>query len=173
MWAAPTPQMLLPATTWFPTGDSSGSPIPLVGVRSTSGRAGAVNTGRSSTSRYRSTVSRQPSKVWIEICERAAAPLNLAMVHEMLVILRQRAPSATYYISPLNSYSPSNICAITGPNGVADATNLANEAVSKGLALAGPTIGPLTSQNTVTDLCHPNTGGESLLGSQLASFFGG
>ena len=94
------------------------------------------------------------------------------MVQEMFAILRLRAPSATYYISPLNSYSPSNICAITGPNGVADATNLANEAVSKGLALAGPTIGPLTSQNTVSDMCHPNTSGESLLGSQLASFFG-
>ena len=114
----------------------------------------------------------QPSKVWIEICERAAAPLDFAMVQEMFAILRQRAPSATYYISPLNSYSPSNICAITGPNGVADATNLASEAVSNGLALSGPTIGPLTSQNTVSDMCHPNTSGESLLGSQLASFFG-
>ena len=115
----------------------------------------------------------QPSKVWIEVCERAAAPLDLAMVRQMFAILRQRAPSTTYYISPLNSYSPSNICAITGPNGVADAASLANEAVANGLALAGPTIGPLTSQNTVSDMCHPNSAGESLLGSQLANFFGG
>jgi len=139
---------------------------------------GSLDLWTSGSSRYWSLFDRQvqkygqPSKVWIEICERAAAPLDFAMVQEMFAILRLRAPSATYYISPLNSYSPSNICTVTGPNGVADATNLANEAVSKGLALAGPTIGPLTSQNTVSDMCHPNTGGESLLGSQLASFFG-
>ncbi len=139
---------------------------------------GSLDLWTSGSSRYWSLFDQQvqrygqPSKVWIEICERAAAPLDFAMVQELFAILRQRAPSATYYISPLNSYSPSNICAITGPNGVADATNLANEAVSKGLALAGPTIGPLTSQNTASDLCHPNTSGESLLGSQLARFFG-
>jgi len=115
----------------------------------------------------------QPSKVWVEICERAAAPLSFVMTQEALAILKQRAPFATYYISPLNSYSPSNICGITGPSGVADATELVREAVSAGLALAGPTIGPLTAQNTVSDMCHPNTAGESLLGSQLASFFDG
>ncbi len=115
----------------------------------------------------------QPSKVWIEICERAVAPLNFGMVQQVFTVLKQRAPSATYYISPLNSYSPSNICALTGPNGVADAARLADEAVSNGLSLAGPVIGPLTVQNTVSDMCHPNTGGESLLGSQLATSFDG
>jgi len=115
----------------------------------------------------------QPSEVWIEICERAVAPLDFGMVQQVFKILRQRVPSGTYYISPLNSYSPSNICALTGPNGVADAARLAEEAVSNGLSLAGPTIGPLTAQNTVSDMCHPNMLGERLLGSQLASFFEG
>src|SRR2546422_2112376 len=53
--------MLLLATIRFPTGDSSGSPIPRAGVRSTSGRAEAAGTGLSSTSRCRHTVSRRRS----------------------------------------------------------------------------------------------------------------
>jgi hypothetical protein len=113
----------------------------------------------------------QPIEVWIQICERATYPLTYSMVQQTFLILNQHAPSAKYYISPLNSYNPSNICSLTGPNGVADATALANEAVSNGLASAGPVLGPLTAQNTQSDLCHPNTAGEILLGGQLASFF--
>ncbi len=140
---------------------------------------GSLDLWTSSTSRYWSLFDQQvqkygqPSKVWIEICERAVAPLNSGMVQQVFAVLKQRAPSATYYISPLNSYYPSNICALTGPNGVADAARLADEAVSNGLSLAGPVIGPLTAQNTVSDMCHPNTSGETLLGSQLATFFDG
>jgi len=113
----------------------------------------------------------QPSEVWIQICERATNPLTYSIVQQTFSILGQHAPSASYFISPLNSYNPSNICSLTGPNGVADATTLANEAVSNGLAAAGPVLGPLTAQNTQSDLCHPNTAGEILLGGQLASFF--
>ncbi len=113
----------------------------------------------------------EPTVVWVEICERAVAPITFSMVQQVFAILKQHAPSATFSISPLNSYSPSNICALTGPNGVADATNLANQAVAGGLASIGPIVGPLTAQNTQSDMCHPNTSGESLLGGQLAAFF--
>ncbi len=112
-----------------------------------------------------------PSIVWIEICELHTTPLNFTMVQHVFAVLKTQAPSAVYYISPLNSYSPSGICGLTGPNGVADATTLANQAVAGGLARAGPTIGPLTSQNTQSDMCHPNQAGEMLLGSQLVGFF--
>lgn len=113
----------------------------------------------------------QPAKVWVEICEMASHPLNFSMTQQVIAILKSKSPSATVYISPLNSYSPPGICSLTGPNGVADATRLANEAASNGLATSGPILGPLTQQNTNQDLCHPNTAGEELLGSQLVAFF--
>jgi len=115
----------------------------------------------------------QPAKVWIEICELASHPLNYSVVQQVITILRSKTPTATFYISPLNSYSPSGICSLTGPNGVADAVRLADEAVTNGLALPGPILGPLTPQNTQSDMCHPSTTGEQLLGSQLVSFFEG
>jgi len=115
----------------------------------------------------------QPSKVWIQICERAARPLSSSDVQEAISNLRQHAPSATFYISPLNSYSPPGICALTGPNGVADSTNLANQAVSSVLATQGPSLGPLTPESTQPDMCHPNVAGAELLGSQVGAFFDG
>ena len=115
----------------------------------------------------------QPLKVWIQICENPeTAILTFSMVQETITMLRQYVPSAQYYISPLNSFSPSNLCQITGPNGVQDATNLANEAVSSGLALQGPILGPLTSSQTLPPSnCHATTAGMMLLGSQLSGFF--
>ncbi len=113
----------------------------------------------------------QPSEVWIQICELATRPLTFADVQGTVAILKQHVSSAIFYISQLNAYSPSNICALTGPNGVADSASLVNQTVSSALALRGPILGPLTAQNTVSDMCHPNAVGEQLLGSQLVSFF--
>ncbi len=112
-----------------------------------------------------------PSAVWVNLCERASRPLTFNDVRQTINILRRHAPGAMYYISPLNSYSPPGICKLTGPKGVQDTTNLASQAVANGLALRGPILGPLTSQTLNPDLCHPNTEGEKLLGSQLSSFF--
>ena len=114
----------------------------------------------------------QPLKVWIQICEDAQRKLTFEDVQKTINLLRERVPRAKYYISPLNSFSPTDICQITGPNGVQDATNLADEAVSSGLALQGPILGPLRGSQTLPPgMCHPNTAGQTLLGSQLASFF--
>jgi len=113
----------------------------------------------------------QPQKVWIQICEDASHPLTFNDVTTVIRILRQFSPHATFFISPLNTYSPVGLCSITGPNGVQDATKLANEAVSAGLAMQGPILGPLTAQNTYSDHCHPNPTGQTLLGSQLNAFF--
>lgn len=112
-----------------------------------------------------------PSVVWVNLCERAARPLTFNDVQQTISILRRHAPAATYYISPLNTYSPVGICKLTGPKGVQDTMNLANQAVANSLALLGPILGPLTSQALNGDLCHPNAEGEKLLGSQLSSFF--
>lgn len=113
----------------------------------------------------------QPRVVWINICERAVAPISYKMVQQVFAMLKTHAPAATYYISPLNSYSPSGICALTGPNGVADSAALADQAVASGLALTGPVLGPLTAQTTQSDMCHPNTSGKVLVGGQLEAFF--
>jgi hypothetical protein len=113
----------------------------------------------------------QPSEIWIQICELATHPLTFADAQQTVAILKQHVSTTVFYISQLNAYAPSSICALTGPNGVADSARLVNQTVSSGLALRGPILGPLTAQNTVSDMCHPNVAGEQLLGSELVAFF--
>ena len=120
----------------------------------------------------------QPQIVWVNLCEFAASPATFSDVQNMLSILRSYTPDAVFYISPLNSYVSGYICPLTGANGVQDTTNLANEAVAAGLASQGPILGPLgpapvgnPTGGTLQNSCHPNTAGEILLGTQLASFF--
>jgi len=114
----------------------------------------------------------QPKIVWIQICEETTVLLTPLMVNQTIANLRSFSPNAKIYISPLNTYDPVGSCKLTGPNGVQDATRLANQAVAEGLALAGPILGPLNSQNTV-DGCHPNQAGMILEGNQLNAFFNG
>src|SRR5208282_3197217 len=120
----------------------------------------------------------QPQIVWVNLCEFAASPATFSDVQNMLSILRSYTPNAVFYLSPLNSYVSGYVCPLTGANGVQDTTNLANEAVAAGLALQGPILGPLgptpvgnPTGGTLLNSCHPNTAGEVLLGTQLASFF--
>jgi hypothetical protein len=119
----------------------------------------------------------QPQDIWFQICEFAGnVPEAFSQVQTVISNLRSLSPNAVIYVSPLNSYNPSNICGITGPNGVSDATKNANLTVAAGLALAGPgayglpVLGPLTASTTV-DGCHPNDAGLAILGPQMASFF--
>ncbi|MGO9645059.1 MAG: hypothetical protein ACLPY5_09960 [Candidatus Bathyarchaeia archaeon] len=117
----------------------------------------------------------QPKIVWLQICEAQTTPLTPLMVNETIANIQALSPGVTIYISPLNTYAPVGSCGITGANGVEDATTLANQAVAEGLALPGPILGPLNSQNTVgggPDAgCHPNQAGEILEGNQLNAFF--
>src|SRR5208282_1001649 len=131
------------------------------------------NTGITYWAEYRQQIAAygQPKIVWIQICEDSLVKITPIMVGQVLGILRTLSPNAVFYISPLNTYSPVGLCPITGPNGVQDATRLADQAVSEGLALQGPILGPLTTQNTIIDHCHPNPTGQELLGSQLKTFF--
>jgi len=113
----------------------------------------------------------QPKIVWVQICEHVAVKLTTTMLIQAFKILRSFSPNATFYVSPLNTYSPVGLCSITGPNGIQDATSLDKQAVSHGLALQGPIMGPLTTSTTISDNCHPNQAGEQLLGTELKVFF--
>lgn len=113
--------------------------------------------------------------VWVNLCENfLRVPASYADVQAMFTILRTVAPGLTYYVSPINMYNPVTLCSMMGRNaqGITDTDTWANEAETAGLALRGPSMGPLGISTTLADGCHPNAAGESLLGQQLAHFFG-
>jgi len=147
------------------------NPYPTIG--------GTIDKWASSSSEYWTEYSQQlqiygqPQKVWIQICEDTQVQATPAMVNQVLETLRTLSPNVTVYISPLNTYDPVGFCNITGQNGVQDSSALANQAVSQGLALQGPILGPLNAQTTESDGCHPNAAGRQLLGTQLEEFFNG
>jgi len=115
----------------------------------------------------------QPKAVWVELCEQAVSPVNFTSVRDELNILRAHTtPSAVFYISPLNLYAQGILCPATGPHGVNDTIGFVNEAVVQGLAQRGPVLGPLATSLLQSDMCHPNSAGQTLLGNQLAGFFG-
>lgn len=133
-----------------------------------------------------------PPVIWVQMCEildprerRGYHVTTFGDVQTMLANLRQHAPRSKVYISPLQSYDPPTLCKKMGPDGeeIAQMTDLANQAVAAGLALPGPgagsnpNLGPLTAQTVASDGCHPGgyphdgSGGDTLLGGQLANFF--
>ena len=116
----------------------------------------------------------QPSEVWVQLCERYDTnPSTYAQVRSIFSILKNHAPNATYYLSAINIYNPTNICSFMGPSGQGETDTLAwrDQAVAEGLALRGPDMGPLDATNTNGGLCHPNDAGELLLGRELKDFF--
>jgi len=116
------------------------------------------------------TIYGQPKIVWVQLCTGVDANTSFANVTTMLSILQTYSPGVIVYISPLNSFDGIT-CSITGPNGVQLATGFAQQAVSAGLALQGPIMGPLNSTTTISDHCHPNAEGQQILGQQLQQFF--
>lgn len=118
----------------------------------------------------------QPQKVWVQLCEPygGAGITDYAHVKLMLANLKTHSPSTVAYISAINVYDPRvGTCALMGANGQGetDTENWRDQAVRDGLAKKGPDMGPLNSSNTVADHCHPNSAGETLLGTQLHNFF--
>ncbi len=112
----------------------------------------------------------KPKAVWVQVCM-----FSYDSVKKAIANIKTRVPEAKIYISPLNSYDPSELCTMIGSRGVTMTTGFANQAVQEGLALAGPmNLGPLNSQQVTEDYfgkCHPNAEGQALIGKQLADFF--
>jgi hypothetical protein len=132
-----------------------------------------------------------PPVVWVQMCEDLwRGTSNYAQgsydeVQAMLRNLKAHAPTSIVYISPLQDYEPATLCPLMGPGGEAlpQLKQWANQAVSDGLARAGPgaggvpNLGPLTVTTAFTDHCHPSGGphgpgpGAVFLGGQLVAFF--
>src|SRR5262249_3553364 len=130
-------------------------------------------------SAYSSMVSKhgQPRYVWVQMCERDGLPANYDVVLQIISNLRTRTPNAILIASGLNDFDPNpGLCPAVGPlsgpgNSVYDTNVWADQLVLDGIAaVRGPYLGPLTIATTVTDHCHPNAAGETLLGSQFEPF---
>lgn len=114
----------------------------------------------------------QPRAVWVQLCENEERPVTYEHVKAMMANLKNHAPNSAYFISPLNSYDPKNLCSILGPDGIDDLIAFAKQAVEEGLGRPGPRLGPLTVSNTLEDRCHPSIRGRvDPLGKQLVDFF--
>lgn len=114
-----------------------------------------------------------PKYVWIQICEREDNPATYDTIKQVISNLRREtSPSTIFYISPLNSYSPENLCRRVGNDGVRDLVEFADRAAADGLARRGPDLGPLTANTTQEDNCHPSAiAQKDILGKQMVDFF--
>jgi hypothetical protein len=127
--------------------------------------------------------SRRPAEgypgTWVQLCLRTGEHLGAFDADEQEWIthiveqIHQRDPGIPVWISPLNFYADGLVCesvGVAGPAIAAEASDWA--AATLGGVSRGPDLGPLTQQHIgVRDSCHPNSAGESLLGSQLVAFF--
>ena len=120
----------------------------------------------------------QPKYVWVQLCERAyqGAFNTYDQVKIMIGNLKRKSPNAAVIVSGINDYSPNpSLCNLMGTasasspgNGVYDTQLWADQLVADKLVrIRGPYLGPLTSQLTLNDGCHPNSAGRLLLGNQL------
>ncbi len=147
-----------------------------------------------------------PPVIWVQLCEDVhrsqRGTYHVTTYQElvdMLKNIRVYAPKSAIYLSTLNTWGKNPdgtwFCTLengTPPDptdGIAHTTSLADQAVTAGLALAGPgvsgikNLGPLTFSPSYIDVhdathCHPNGNpnhglgnGSAFLGGQLASFF--
>lgn len=115
--------------------------------------------------------------VWIQLCFRANESSSTGITTEQQSNLtytinrvKQILPEATLIVSPQNGFVMQD-CGATGPYGQLNAVELADWAVSQGLALRGPDTGPLDHSQLRADLCHLNKFGSAFVGPQMATFF--
>lgn len=114
----------------------------------------------------------QTDTVWWELCIRKEeSETSYAHAEAVLDEIRKRIPGVTIYISALPPYTE-GICKITGTEGLARAVELRDELVAKNSdVLLGPSLGPMTGENTSDDGCHLTEQGRLNLGIQMRNFF--
>lgn len=115
--------------------------------------------------------------VWYQICINVAESSDTGITQEqmdnlttVLATIEDLAPGADLYVSPVHSFADP-ACYLSGDYGVPNAVDLADWAAAEGLALRGPTTGPLEAGMLKSDLCHLSRTGENFVGQQLVDFF--
>lgn len=112
----------------------------------------------------------QPKAIWVEDCgSNSTNPWSDVL--QFFTILNQVSPGVPVYMSSISNFLPNGTCPRAGLTGVPQTENMTKMAIAKGLALAGPIMGPLGPTTLDSSRCHPNTAGELLLGAQLVKFF--
>jgi hypothetical protein len=115
---------------------------------------------------------------WLQLCLRTGEhedsfdDTERTWVTHIVEQIQARDPGITIWISPLNFYEGVTCDAVgaIGPVIAAEASDWA--ATTLPGVERGPDLGPLQQSDIgVRDNCHPNGGGELLLGSQLVTFF--
>ncbi len=110
--------------------------------------------------------------VWLNLCTVRENQLDSVDSAEAVIAeITARIPAATIYVSAQPSYTDGHFCGLAGEGGPEAMADVAAAVVDAGLALPGPTMGPLTEAQT-RDGCHANEEGQQILGEQLLAFFG-
>lgn len=113
----------------------------------------------------------EPKAVWVQLCNPDTGNTTpYEAVQKEFDLLKQHVATRDFYVSPIYSFDPPDKCHLVNGQGELHLKELAQRAVSEGLAKAGPEIGPLTVPNSRND-CHANQQGKLEFGKQLAQFF--
>jgi hypothetical protein len=110
--------------------------------------------------------------LWWNLCTAKAGPQDsFENAKAVLEEIQQRIPGVIVYVSAQPAYTDGHVCALAGPGGPEKMQEIADQLIEAGLALQGPTMGPLQKSET-RDGCHANDDGIVVLGQQLVDFFG-
>lgn len=117
------------------------------------------------------TANPNTEKIWWQMCVRHQDAPSLADALEVVAAAQRRIPGVTMYVSSLPSYI-SNVCGITGVDGIERGKALARELASKseGVEL-GPEFAAHEKGEIEEDGCHLNEAGMRNVGEQLKQFF--
>jgi hypothetical protein len=110
-------------------------------------------------------------RLWWQLCGGDDQEPTFDIVLAVLSEIQLRLPGVTVFASAQPSYSEGHVCRMAGAQGPALMSDLVEALVSGGGVNPGPTMGPLTKDQTV-DGCHANDAGRALMGAQLADFIG-
>lgn len=117
------------------------------------------------------TANPNTEKIWWQMCVRHQDAPSLEDALEVVAAAQQRIPGVTMYVSSLPSYI-SNVCEITGLEGIERGKALARELAFKSEAVElGPEFAAHERGEIEEDGCHLNEAGMRKLGGQLKQFF--
>ncbi len=122
-------------------------------------------------------VNPQTTDIWVELCVKdsgnsVASAADLAAGETIIANIEALAPGTLIHVSAMNDYS-GIVCSLSGEYGPAISRSIADHLVDEGLALEGPTVGPLDATMVGDDSCHANDAGRTFQAEQLDAYFSG